>query len=138
MFVDEARITAQAGDGGNGCLSFRREKYVPMGGPNGGDGGKGGSVILVASRDVSTLLEFRFRPLLRAKRGRHGEGSNKTGRCGEDLIVRVPVGTVVTDGDGLRRLADLAAEGDQFIAATGGDGGRGVLRRLGLDRRTLR
>jgi len=128
MFVDEARITAKAGDGGNGCFSFRREKYVPKGGPDGGDGGKGGSVILAASRDVSTLLEFRFRPLLRAKRGRHGEGSNKTGRCGEDLIVRVPVGTVVTDSDGLRRLADLAAEGDRFVAAAGGDGGRGNAR----------
>lgn len=128
MFVDEARITAKGGDGGDGCFSFRREKYVPKGGPDGGDGGKGGSVILVASHDISTLLEFRFRPLLRAERGRHGEGSNRTGRSGEDLIVRVPLGTVITDADGLRQLADLASEGDRFVAAAGGDGGRGNAR----------
>jgi GTP-binding protein len=128
MFVDEAVITVKGGDGGNGCSSFRREKFVPRGGPDGGDGGGGGSVVLVASPDVSTLLEFRYRRLLRAKRGRHGEGSNKTGRSGEDLQVKVPVGTLVLDGDGLRRLADLVDQGQQYVAARGGRGGRGNAR----------
>ena len=128
MFIDEASITVKGGDGGNGCMSFRREKYVPRGGPDGGDGGKGGCVVLVASSSASTLLAFRFRPLLRATRGRHGQGSNKTGRSGEDLLVQVPLGTVVLDGDGLRRLGDLTEEGRQFVVARGGRGGRGNAR----------
>jgi GTP-binding protein len=128
MFVDEAAINIQGGDGGNGCCSFRREKYVPRGGPDGGDGGAGGSVVLVASAHTSTLLRFRYRPRLKASRGRHGQGSNKTGRSGEDLLVEVPVGTVVLDGDGLQRLADLADEGQRFVAARGGHGGRGNAR----------
>jgi GTP-binding protein len=128
MFVDEATITASGGDGGNGCLSFRREKYVPKGGPDGGDGGHGGSVILVADEGVSTLLAFRYRTLFRAKRGQHGLGSNKTGRTGDDLVVRVPVGTVVLDEDGVVVLADLTKEEERFVAARGGDGGRGNAR----------
>ena len=107
MFVDEATITAIGGDGGNGCTSFRREKFVPRGGPNGGDGGNGGDVVLVADSSVDTLLAFRYRPLLKSERGRHGEGSDKTGRSGADLEVRVPVGTVVHDVDRIHILADL-------------------------------
>jgi len=125
MFVDEASITVIAGNGGDGCLSFRREKYVPRGGPDGGDGGHGGAVVLQADAGVSTLLAFRYRKLFRAERGRHGQGSNKTGRSGDDLVIRVPVGTVVKDADGLRVLADLAEDGQRFVSAAGGRGGRG-------------
>jgi GTP-binding protein len=125
MFVDEASITVKGGDGGDGCSSFRREKFVPRGGPDGGDGGDGGSVILVASTDMNTLLQFRQRTIFRASRGRHGQGSNKTGRSGEGLLLRVPVGTIVMDEDGIRSLADLTEEGDTFVAARGGRGGRG-------------
>jgi GTP-binding protein len=128
MFVDEATLTAKGGDGGNGCRSFRREKYVPRGGPNGGDGGKGGDLILVAEAGITTLIALRFRNLLRADRGRHGMGANKTGRCGNDMLVKVPVGTVIFDEDKLQLLADLNAAGDQFIAAAGGRGGRGNAR----------
>jgi len=128
MFVDEATIVVIGGDGGNGCLSFRREKFVARGGPNGGDGGKGGSVILQADPSVSTLLAFRYQPQHRGPRGRHGEGSNKTGRSGEDRIVKVPVGTVVLDEDGVRCLADLDEADATFVAASGGRGGRGNAR----------
>jgi GTP-binding protein len=128
MFIDEASITVCGGDGGNGCCSFRREKYVPKGGPDGGDGGHGGSVVLVADTSSSTLLQFRYRRQFRAERGRHGQGSNKTGRSGEDLPVRVPVGTVVFDVDGTRLLADLNRPGQRFEAARGGRGGRGNAR----------
>jgi GTP-binding protein len=128
MFVDEASIVVQGGDGGNGCSSFRREKFVPRGGPDGGDGGNGGSVVLAASPHASTLLAFRYQRRLRAERGRHGQGSNKTGRSGRDLVVQVPVGTVVLDGDGLQRLADLVEQDQRFVAARGGHGGRGNAR----------
>jgi len=128
MFVDEATITAFGGDGGNGCLSFRREKYVPRGGPDGGDGGSGGSVVLIADHGVSTLLEFRYRSLFRAERGQHGQGSNKTGRSGQDLLVRVPVGTVVLDEESVSILADLANDGQRYTVACGGHGGRGNAR----------
>ena len=128
MFVDEASIQVKGGDGGDGCTSFRREKYVPRGGPNGGDGGKGGSVILLATPETSTLFEFRQRTLFKSERGRHGQGSNKTGRSGEDLLLEVPVGTIVLDEDGVRRLADLAVAGQRFVAARGGSGGRGNAR----------
>lgn len=125
MFVDEARIQVAAGNGGNGCCSFRREKYVPHGGPDGGRGGDGGSVVLVADRNVATLLAFRYRREFRAERGRHGEGSNRTGRSGVDLEIHVPVGTVVFDEDSVVRLADLSRDGERFVAAEGGRGGRG-------------
>ena len=128
MFVDEATIQVSGGDGGNGCLSFRREKYVPRGGPDGGDGGPGGSVVLEADPGMSTLLPFRYRRHFRAERGRHGEGANRTGRSGAELVVRVPIGTLVLDGDGLSRLADLDAPGARFLAAQGGRGGRGNAR----------
>jgi GTP-binding protein len=128
MFVDEASITVFAGHGGNGCCSFRREKYVPRGGPNGGDGGAGGSVVLIADRSVSTLYAFRHRSLFRAERGRHGEGADKTGRSGADLVIRVPVGTVVIDAESGHVLEDLARAGQQFEVARGGRGGRGNAR----------
>jgi GTP-binding protein len=127
MFVDEVTISVAAGDGGNGCLSFRREKRVPRGGPNGGDGGNGGSVYLVASPHHNTLVTYRFHPEFRADRGEHGQGSNKTGRDGEDLRLEVPPGTVAyEDGpSGLIRLADLTAAGQTVLVARGGRGGRG-------------
>jgi GTP-binding protein len=128
MFVDEASITVFGGDGGDGCLSFRREKYVPKGGPDGGDGGRGGSVVLVADSGESTLLAFRYRTLFKAERGQNGEGANRTGRSGQDLIVPVPVGTVIFDREGVQILADLSTEGAEFTAARGGQGGRGNAR----------
>jgi GTP-binding protein len=128
MFVDEARLDVSGGDGGNGCVSFRREKFVPRGGPDGGDGGNGGSVILVADPELRTLLPYRYRNRFRAKRGRHGQGANRTGRSGEDLVLPVPVGTVVLDDDGVSVLADLARAGARWTAARGGRGGRGNTR----------
>jgi GTP-binding protein len=128
MFIDEARILVKAGDGGNGCLAFRREKYVPRGGPSGGDGGQGGDVILVASEHENTLLKFRFNPEHKAERGRHGEGSNRTGAEGATLEVGVPVGTVVHDEATGERLYDFTAPGERFRIARGGRGGRGNAR----------
>ncbi|HYA16408.1 MAG TPA: GTPase ObgE [Bryobacteraceae bacterium] len=128
MLVDEVRITVKAGDGGNGCLAFRREKYVPRGGPSGGDGGRGGDVVMVATIHRNTLLHFRFNPEYTAQRGGHGEGSNRTGRDGEDLVVQVPVGTVVSDDETGEQLFDFTADGQQWIAAKGGRGGRGNAR----------
>src|SRR5574341_329438 len=119
MFVDHARIFVSAGDGGNGCLSFRREKYVPRGGPDGGDGGNGGSIVLMADRNLSTLVPFRFRRLFKAERGRHGMGANRHGRNGEDLTLSVPAGTFVYDEEGSSLLADLKEAGDRFVAARG-------------------
>jgi GTP-binding protein len=128
MFVDEARITVMGGDGGNGCVSFRREKFVPRGGPDGGDGGSGGSVVLVADPEINTLLPFRYRSIFRADRGRHGEGSERTGRSGEDLEVHVPVGTLVSDASSGTVLADLAHSDSRVPIARGGRGGRGNAR----------
>jgi len=125
MFIDEVRIRVKAGDGGNGCMAFRREKYVPRGGPSGGDGGRGGDVILVASEHYNTLLHFRFNPEHTAERGRHGEGSNRTGRDGASIDVPVPVGTVVYDAETGELLHDFTRSGDRFIIARGGRGGRG-------------
>jgi GTP-binding protein len=128
MFIDEVRILVKAGDGGNGCLAFRREKYVPRGGPSGGDGGRGGDVMLVASEHQNTLLQFRFNPEHKAERGRHGEGSNKTGADGRSIEVAVPVGTVVYDEATGERLFDFAHSGQRFTVARGGRGGRGNAR----------
>ena len=128
MFVDEARISVHGGDGGDGCISFRREKFVPKGGPDGGDGGHGGSVVLVANPELNTLLTFRYQPVYRAERGRHGEGAHRTGRSGADLEVPIPVGTVIFDEDRASVLADLAHPGDRYVAARGGRGGRGNAR----------
>jgi GTP-binding protein len=125
MFIDEVRIRVKAGDGGNGCLAFRREKYVPRGGPSGGDGGRGGDVIIEANPHLNTLLHLRFNPEHTAQRGRHGEGSNCTGEDGTPVTVKVPVGTVVYDEETGDRLADLTQEGQSFVVARGGRGGRG-------------
>ncbi|MPZ19367.1 MAG: GTPase ObgE [Luteitalea sp.] len=130
MFVDEVEISVSAGDGGRGCVSFRREKYVPRGGPNGGDGGAGGSVQLEASLHLNTLVSYRFHPAFDAERGAHGEGSNRTGRSGRALVLEVPVGTVayVQTPDGLRQVADLTQVGTRVCVARGGRGGRGNAR----------
>lgn len=126
-FIDEAKILVRAGQGGNGCVSFRREKYVPRGGPDGGDGAPGGSVILKADKRLRTLIDFKYRREFKAGRGFHGQGSNKTGRAGEDLVIRVPVGTVVEDDEG-NVLVDLVRPGQQVTVAKGGQGGRGNAR----------
>jgi GTPase len=128
LFIDEAVISVKAGDGGNGCLAFRREKYVPRGGPSGGDGGRGGDVVLVASEHYNTLLHLRFNPEHRAERGRHGEGSNKKGRDGASLEVAVPVGSIVHDAETGEILHDFTKPGDFFTVARGGRGGRGNAR----------
>ena len=128
MFIDEVKIHVKAGCGGNGCLAFRREKFVPRGGPSGGDGGRGGDVILVASPHYNTLLHFRFNPEHRAGRGRHGEGSNRTGRDGEPIEVPTPVGTMVFDAESGDLLHDFTAPGDRFVVARGGRGGKGNAR----------
>ena len=125
MFVDEAKIYVKAGDGGNGCMAFRREKYVPRGGPSGGDGGAGGSIILEATQHDNTLLRYRFNREFRGDRGRHGEGSNRTGHSGGDTILSVPVGTIVWDDDTGEKLADLKEPGQRVMVAHGGKGGRG-------------
>jgi GTP-binding protein len=124
-FIDEATITVRSGDGGRGCVSFRREKFVPRGGPDGGNGGNGGSVYLEASPHLSTLLDFRYRNLFRAKRGQHGMGKNMHGKNAPDLRVAVPPGTIVRDDATGETIADLVRPGDAFLAAAGGRGGRG-------------
>jgi GTP-binding protein len=127
-FVDEARIHVKAGDGGNGCISFRRERFIPRGGPNGGDGGKGGDVILQADAQLTTLLDLTYPKLFRAQRGNHGKGKDQTGKNGEDLIIRIPVGTLVRDDQTEEVLQDLLFDGQQYIVAEGGRGGRGNAR----------
>lgn len=128
MFIDEARILVKAGDGGNGCLAFRREKYVPRGGPSGGDGGNGGDVTLVADPHENTLLRYRFNPEHKAQRGRHGEGSNRKGAEGSSIDLDVPVGTIVYDEETGERLVDFTEPGQRFVVARGGRGGKGNAR----------
>src|SRR5216110_266640 len=130
MFVDEVEILVVAGGGGNGCLAFRREKFVPRGGPSGGDGGHGGSVFVVANPHTNTLINYRFHPEFSAPRGEHGQGSNRTGHTGADLELSVPVGTFVYEktsdpDEPVRLLADLAEPGQRVLAAKGGRGGLG-------------
>src|SRR5580704_9999009 len=125
MFVDEAKIYVKGGNGGNGCVAFRREKYVPRGGPSGGDGGAGGSIILEANPHDNTLLRYRYNREFRADRGRHGEGSQCSGHSGDDMVLKVPVGTVVLDERTGERIADLTAPGQKIVVAHGGRGGRG-------------
>jgi GTPase len=127
MFVDEVDIQVHAGDGGNGCMAFRREMRVPRGGPSGGDGGVGGSIYLVATLHQNTLVTYRFHPEFKAERGQHGQGSNCTGHNGVDMVLEVPPGTVVYDNSGgdLIPMADLATVGDRVLIARGGRGGRG-------------
>ncbi|HZR22263.1 MAG TPA: GTPase ObgE [Vicinamibacterales bacterium] len=133
MFVDEVDIHVEAGNGGRGCLAFRREKFVPRGGPSGGDGGHGGSVYVVASPHINTLINFRFHPEFSAERGEHGMGSNRTGHGGADLELPVPIGTLVYEKTGdetepLKLIADLAEEGQRVLVAKGGRGGMGNAR----------
>jgi len=124
-FVDEARIRVISGSGGKGCVSFRREKYVPRGGPDGGDGGKGGDVIIRSDPSLSSLIEFHYRQIFRARKGKPGKGKKQAGKDGEDLTIPVPVGTIVRDAETGETLRDLAAAGESYIAARGGRGGRG-------------
>ena len=128
MFIDEAKIQVKAGNGGNGCMAFRREKFVPRGGPSGGDGGHGGDVIMESSERHNTLVHFRFNPEYKAERGRHGEGSNRTGREGEDVVLKVPVGTIVYDDSTGERVHDFSHPDDRILIAHGGRGGRGNAR----------
>ena len=124
-FFDEARIEVLAGDGGNGCTSFRREKYIPLGGPDGGDGGKGASIWVVADRNLNTLIDFRYTRVFRGQKGEHGRGSDCYGKGGEDMELRMPVGTVITDIDSSEVVADLDKDGKRVLIAKGGNGGLG-------------
>jgi GTPase len=126
-FFDEALISVAAGNGGNGAASFRREKYIPRGGPDGGDGGRGGSIVMIADSNLNTLIDFRYTRNFRAEHGENGRGSDRYGRGGADLILRVPVGTIVTDINSDEVLADLSSNGANFIVAKGGNGGLGNL-----------
>ena len=128
MLIDSVRVTVEAGAGGNGCVSFRREKFVPRGGPNGGDGGRGGSVILVVEEGLNTLLHLHHRRQVRAERGQHGRGSNKTGAGGNDARLAVPPGTVVRKAENGEVLGDLVDQGQELVVALGGRGGRGNAR----------
>ena len=125
MFIDHAKIYVKGGDGGNGCVAFRREKFVPLGGPYGGDGGRGGNVIFVADEGMSTLMDFQYRKHFKADRGVHGMGKNQHGAWGENLVVKVPLGTIVIDDDNGEVIADLTAAGQEVMVARGGRGGQG-------------
>ena len=125
MFIDEAIIRVKAGNGGNGCMAFRREKFVPRGGPSGGDGGKGGDIWMESSESHNTLVHFRFNPEYKAERGRHGEGAKKTGRDGEGIVLKVPVGTVVYDEQTGEKVYDFSQPNERVVIARGGRGGRG-------------
>jgi GTP-binding protein len=125
MFIDEARIRIKAGDGGNGCMAFRREKFVPRGGPSGGDGGHGGDIVMESSERHNTLVHFRFNPEHKAERGRHGEGSNCTGRDGEGIVLKVPVGTALYDEETGELVHDFQRPDERVVVARGGRGGRG-------------
>src|SRR4029077_3975490 len=129
QFVDEVQVNLRGGDGGAGVVSFRREAHVPKGGPDGGDGGRGGDVIVQADRNAASLLAFRDHPHRRAESGKHGAGKQRHGSRGKDMVVAVPEGTVVKDRDG-ETLADLLRHGDTYVAARGGRGGRGNARFL--------
>jgi GTP-binding protein len=128
MFVDEARIRVASGAGGNGCMAFRREKFVPRGGPSGGDGGRGGDVLMESSEKHNTLVHFRFNPEYKAQRGRHGEGSDRTGAEGKDIVLKVPVGTIVYDDETGEQVHDFSAANERIVVARGGRGGRGNAR----------
>jgi len=125
QFIDEARISVKAGDGGNGCISFRHEKYIPKGGPDGGNGARGGSVIIRADRQLNTLLDFKYKRNYRAERGENGRGKDQGGKSGKDEVVKVPCGTLVRDALKGKTIVDLVHDGDEFIIAHGGKGGRG-------------
>ncbi|HEU0199422.1 MAG TPA: GTPase ObgE [Burkholderiaceae bacterium] len=137
-FIDEARIEVAGGNGGDGCASFRREKFIPKGGPDGGDGGRGGSVIAVADRNINTLIDYRYARRHAAQNGEHGRGSDCFGAAGKDVVLRMPVGTVITDADSGQLVADLSAHGQQVILARGGTGGLGNLHFKSSTNRTPR
>jgi len=137
-FIDEVKIEVEAGHGGRGCMSFRREKYVPRGGPDGGDGGAGGDVVAVADPDFTTLLDLRYQRLYRASRGEHGRGKDQHGRRGDDKIIPMPVGTMIRDAKTGEVLADLSAPGDRAVVARGGKGGRGNARFVSSTNRSPR
>ena len=126
-FIDEARIEVIAGNGGNGVASFRREKYIAKGGPDGGDGGRGGSLYAIADRNINTLVDYRYARIHRARNGESGRGSDCYGKGGDDVILRMPVGTVITDLDSGELIADLAHDGEKALVAKGGQGGLGNL-----------
>ena len=128
MFIDQAKVNIKAGDGGNGVISFRREKFVPKGGPDGGDGGNGGNVICIVDGNLQTLLDFRYRQHFKGKNGVHGQGANKFGKRGEDIVIRVPKGTILKNFDTGEILGDLVDENQQLIVAKGGRGGQGNTR----------
>lgn len=128
LFIDEVRVKLTAGDGGNGCMSFRREKYVPRGGPDGGDGGNGGNIYFEATHKLHTLIDLKYHAHFVAQRGLHGSGSNKHGKCGKDLIIPIPCGTIIRDWETGEVLADLKENGQRFLAVRGGKGGRGNAR----------
>ena len=127
-FIDEATITVQSGDGGRGCLSFRREKFIPRGGPDGGDGGKGGDVVLVTTHRKRTLQQFQFKRQFNAANGGHGQGAQKTGRNGADLIIEIPPGTLILNADDGTLIKDMAAPDERYVIARGGRGGLGNTR----------
>ncbi len=128
MFIDQVTITVEAGNGGDGCCSFRREKHIPLGGPDGGDGGKGGNVVLEADANLTTLIDLRYQKIYQAENGKSGRGQQMTGKSGKNLIIRLPPGTLVKDVDSGELLVDLKESDQQFLSAKGGDGGRGNLR----------
>lgn len=127
-FLDQAKIYIKSGDGGAGCVAFRREKYIEFGGPNGGDGGKGGSIYFEAVENLNTLIDFRYQQHFKAPRGQHGMGSEMCGAKGEDVIIKVPVGTEILAEDGQTLIKDMVNSGERFLIAKGGDGGRGNMR----------
>lgn len=126
-FIDEATIEVHAGNGGNGIVAFRREKFIPKGGPSGGDGGRGGSVLAIADRNINTLIDYRYARLHRAKGGEHGQGSDRYGAASEDIVLRMPVGTIITDAETGEQIADLSLDGQEAVLAKGGRGGLGNL-----------
>lgn len=128
MLIDNVKIVIRSGDGGRGCVSFRREKYVPKGGPNGGDGGKGGNVIFKADNALATLIDFKYKRIYKAQNGMHGQGGDKTGRSGNDLYIHVPLGSIIKNNLTGDVLADLTENGQEYLAAKGGRGGRGNAR----------
>ncbi len=128
MLIDYAKILVKAGNGGNGCVSFRREKFVPKGGPNGGDGGNGGNVKFKADRSLATLIDFRYKKIYKAGAGKHGMGGDKTGKTGEDAVINVPCGSIIKDAATSEILADLIKDGQTYLAAKGGKGGKGNAR----------
>jgi GTP-binding protein len=138
MFIDYAKIDVKAGQGGSGCVSFRREKHVPKGGPDGGDGGKGGSIFIKADRNLHTLIDFRYKKIYKAKRGEHGMGDGKHGKNGQNLEIRVPVGTMIKETDSNRLLCDLVEDRQEFVVAKGGRGGKGNARYVTPENRSPR